>query len=161
MNERVRNKTPYQGEQGHASTLRRFAAEARSGNTLRPDPAGMGQPHPSNDAPVPDGLIALDVRYGALNAFFAEYLQNLRHGFTVVKAAHSVPLGTRFLFRLHAPTLAAPVKILGTVVDLSADGMRVDLEYLSPEERQQLQHDVNGWMKRELGVELAANILAQ
>jgi type IV pilus assembly protein PilZ len=60
--------------------------------------------------------IELRVDYKKLNSFFADYTKNISKGGTFIKTRKTLPLGTRFLFRLTIPGRDAPFELKGDVV---------------------------------------------
>src|SRR5512144_2935283 len=51
--------------------------------------------------------IELKVDYKKLNSFFADYTKNISKGGTFIKTRKTLPVGTRFLFRLAIPGRAS------------------------------------------------------
>jgi type IV pilus assembly protein PilZ len=66
--------------------------------------------------------IELKVDYKKLNSFFADFTKNISKGGTFIKTKKTLPIGTRFLFRLAVPTRDAPFQLLGEVVHAETGG---------------------------------------
>ena len=66
--------------------------------------------------------IELKVDYKKLNSFFADYTKNISKGGTFIKTKKTLPVGTRFLFRLTVPGRATPFELNGEVVHATASG---------------------------------------
>ena len=66
--------------------------------------------------------IELKVDYKKLNSFFADYTKNISKGGTFIKTKKTLPVGTRFLFRLTVPGRGKPFELNGEVVHASATG---------------------------------------
>ncbi len=66
--------------------------------------------------------IELKVDYKKLNSFFADYTKNISKGGTFIRTKKTLPVGTRFLFRLTVPGRAKPFELNGEVVHASATG---------------------------------------
>src|SRR5947209_9717645 len=59
--------------------------------------------------------IELKVEYKRLNTFFADYTRNISKGGTFIKTKKPLGIGTEFVFKLHIPTLGAPIELRGEV----------------------------------------------
>jgi len=70
----------------------------------------------------PRAPIELKVDYKKLNSFFADYTKNISKGGTFIKTRKTLPVGTRFLFRLTVPGRPSPFDLNGEVVHASASG---------------------------------------
>ena len=57
--------------------------------------------------------IELKVDYKKLNSFFADYTKNISKGGTFIKTKKTLPIGTRFLFRLTVPGRTQPFELNG------------------------------------------------
>ena len=66
--------------------------------------------------------IELKVDYKKLNSFFADYTKNISKGGTFIKTKKTLPLGTRFLFRLTVPGREKPFELNGEVIHATATG---------------------------------------
>ncbi len=66
--------------------------------------------------------IELKVDYKKLNSFFADYTKNISKGGTFIRTKKTLPVGTRFLFRLTVPGRADAFELSGEVVHASATG---------------------------------------
>ena len=66
--------------------------------------------------------IELRVDYKKLNSFFADYTKNISKGGTFIKTKKTLPIGTRFLFRLTVPNRESPFELNGDVVHASPSG---------------------------------------
>jgi type IV pilus assembly protein PilZ len=70
----------------------------------------------------PRAPIELRVDYKKLNSFFADYTKNISKGGTFIKTKKTLPVGTRFLFRLTVPGRERPFELKGDVVHANASG---------------------------------------
>jgi type IV pilus assembly protein PilZ len=70
----------------------------------------------------PRAPIELKVDYKKLNSFFADYTKNISKGGTFIKTRKTLPIGTRFLFRLTVPGREEPFELSGEVVHASPSG---------------------------------------
>lgn len=59
--------------------------------------------------------IELKVEYKKLNTFFADYTKNICKGGTFIRTQKPLDVGTRFIFKLHVPTLEEPFRLTGEV----------------------------------------------
>ena len=66
--------------------------------------------------------IELKVDYKKLNSFFADYTKNISKGGTFIKTKKTLPVGTRFLFRLTVPGRPKPFELNGEVVHAASGG---------------------------------------
>ena len=66
--------------------------------------------------------IELKVDYKKLTSFFADYRKNISKGGTFIKTKKTLPLGTRFLFRLTVPGRDRPFELNGEVIHAPATG---------------------------------------
>jgi len=107
--------------------------------------------------------IELEVSYKRLNSFFAEYTRNISKGGTFIKTKKPLPVGTRLLFRLVAPTCPEPFQITGEVVraeSTSADpGMAIRFVWTADGERASFEAAVERLMSDALGSHVAAELL--
>ena len=108
--------------------------------------------------------IALDVRYGKLNAFFADYTRNISRGGTFIRTPRPLPTGTRFLFKLGVPGRPAPLEITGEVVRVEAAGenagMGIRFGWDEGRSRADLDALVERLMSDSLGAHVAEKLLA-
>jgi len=107
--------------------------------------------------------IELKVDYRKLNSFFADYTKNISKGGTYIKTRKSLPIGTRFIFRLAVPDRASPFELNGEVVRFAAGdeepGMGIRFVWGDELERIEFERTVEQLMERSLGAELAGNLL--
>jgi len=66
--------------------------------------------------------IELKVDYKKLNSFFADFTKNISKGGTFIKTRKTLPIGTRFLFKLTVPGRAQPFELNGEVMHASSTG---------------------------------------
>ena len=59
----------------------------------------------------PRAPIELKVDYKKLNSFFADYTKNISKGGTFIKTKRTLPIGTRFLFKLTVPGRESPFEL--------------------------------------------------
>jgi type IV pilus assembly protein PilZ len=107
--------------------------------------------------------IELKVDYQKLNSFFADYTKNISKGGTFIKTKKSLPMGTRFLFRLNVPNRPAPFELVGEVVWTKPDGedagMGIRFIYSDEHQRGDFEAVVEQLMADSLGPELTAKLL--
>ena len=107
--------------------------------------------------------IELKVDYRKLNSFFADYTKNISKGGTYINTRKSLPIGTRFVFRLSVPARPDPFELNGEVVRFAAGdeepGMGIRFVWVDELERMEFERTVEQLMERSLGPELAANLL--
>jgi type IV pilus assembly protein PilZ len=107
--------------------------------------------------------IELKVDYRKLNSFFADYTKNISKGGTYIKTRKSLPIGTRFIFRLAVPDRAPPFELNGEVVRFATGeeepGMGIRFVWGDELERIEFERTVEQLMERSLGPELAGNLL--
>ncbi len=106
--------------------------------------------------------IELKVDYKKLNSFFADYTKNISKGGTFIKTKKTLPVGTRFLFRLTVPGRKQPFELNGEVVHANASGdeagMGIRFVWSDARERATFESVVEGLMHESLG-QLVANKL--
>jgi type IV pilus assembly protein PilZ len=107
--------------------------------------------------------IELKVDYKKLNSFFADYTKNISKGGTFIKTKKTLPVGTRFLFRLTVPGRSAPFELNGEVVHASAQGdeagMGIRFAWAHDRERTDFEALVEGLMQESLGPVVAQRLL--
>ncbi len=107
--------------------------------------------------------IELKVDYKKLNSFFADYTKNISKGGTFIKTKKTLPVGTRFLFRLTVPGRAKAFALSGEVVHASATGeepgMGIRFVWTDPSERAAFESVVEGLMHESLGGLVASKLL--
>lgn len=107
--------------------------------------------------------IELKVDYKKLNSFFADYTRNISKGGTFIRSKKTLPVGTRFLFRLTVPGREAPFELAGEVVHASAagddPGMGIRFVWSDPQERAAFEAVVEGLMQQSLGPHVAGKLL--
>ncbi len=99
--------------------------------------------------------IELKVDYKKLNSFFADFTKNISKGGTFIKTKKTLPIGTRFLFRLTVPARDAPFQLLGEVVHAEAGGdepgMGIRFVWDDDRDRVEFESVVEGLMSESLG----------
>jgi type IV pilus assembly protein PilZ len=107
--------------------------------------------------------IELKVDYKKLNSFFADYTKNISKGGTFIKTKKTLPIGTRFLFRLSVPGRTAPFELSGEVVHASAAGdeagMGIRFVWSEEGDRTEFEALVEGLMQESLGPLVASRLL--
>jgi type IV pilus assembly protein PilZ len=107
--------------------------------------------------------IELKVDYKKLNSFFADYTKNISKGGTFIRTKRTLPIGTRFLFRLAVPGRPAPFELSGEVVHASASGdeagMGIRFVWADPRDRDAFEGIVEGLMHESLGPLVAQRLL--
>jgi type IV pilus assembly protein PilZ len=111
----------------------------------------------------PRAPIELKVDYKKLNSFFADYTKNISKGGTFIRTRKTLPLGTRFLFRLAVPGRAAPFELNGDVVHAVATGeepgMGIRFVWADELERIEFERIVEQLMEESLGPHVTHNLL--
>ena len=99
--------------------------------------------------------IELKVDYKKLNSFFADYTKNISKGGTFIKTRKTLPVGTRFLFRLTVPGRPAPFELSGEVVHAKASGeeagMGIRFVWAADRDRADFEGAVEALMQESLG----------
>jgi type IV pilus assembly protein PilZ len=106
--------------------------------------------------------IELKVDYKKLNSFFADYTKNISKGGTFIKTKKTLPIGTRFLFRLTVPGRDRPFELNGEVVHAAAGeeaGMGIRFVWNEETRRQEFEAVVEGLMQESLGPLVAHRLL--
>ncbi len=107
--------------------------------------------------------IELKVDYKKLNSFFADYTRNISKGGTFIRTKKTLPVGTRFLFRLVVPGRASPFELNGEVVHASAQGdeagMGIRFVWSGDRDRAEFEAVVEGLMQESLGPLVAQRLL--
>ena len=107
--------------------------------------------------------IELKVEYKRLNTFFYDYTKNISKGGTFIKTKKTLPLGTRFLFRLTVPGRAKPFELNGEVVHATSTGdepgMGIRFVWGKDADRREFEGLVEGLMSDSLGPVLAGKLL--
>jgi type IV pilus assembly protein PilZ len=107
--------------------------------------------------------IELKVDYKKLNSFFADYTKNISKGGTFIKTKKTLPVGTRFLFRLTVPGRSGPFELSGEVVHASASadepGMGIRFVWSGDRDRVAFESVVEGLMQESLGPLVANRLL--
>jgi type IV pilus assembly protein PilZ len=107
--------------------------------------------------------IELKVEYKKLNSFFADYTKNISKGGTFIKTKKTLPLGTRFLFRLTVPGRERPFELNGEVIHATASGeeagMGIRFVWSDPRERNAFEALVESLMAQSLGPLLTSKLL--
>ncbi len=107
--------------------------------------------------------IELKVDYKKLNSFFADYTKNISKGGTFIKTKKTLPIGTRFLFRLSVPGRDRAFELNGEVVRASAGGddpgMGIRFVWGNDRDRLAFEGLVEALMADSLGPLVAQNLL--
>ncbi|HEY6005880.1 MAG TPA: TIGR02266 family protein [Anaeromyxobacter sp.] len=107
--------------------------------------------------------IELKVDYKKLNSFFADYTKNISKGGTFIRTKKTLPIGTRFLFRLTVPGRPSPFELSGEVVHASATGdepgMGIRFVWSEDRDRAAFESVVEGLMAESLGPMVAGKLL--
>ena len=107
--------------------------------------------------------IELKVEYKRLNTFFADYTRNISKGGTFIKTRKTLPIGTRFLFRLTVPGRPKPFELNGEVVHATVSGdepgMGIRFVWSHDGERAAFQRVVEALMSESLGPLAAQQLL--
>ncbi len=107
--------------------------------------------------------IEIKVEYRRLNAFFADYTRNISRGATFIESRGSLPLGTRFRFRLCVPGGADPLEVTGEVVHAESTGeeagMSIRFLWADEGERRAFERAVEQLMSESLGPLVTARLL--
>lgn len=111
----------------------------------------------------PRAPIELRVDYKKLNSFFADYTKNISKGGTFIRTRKTLPVGTRFLFRLTVPGRPEPFALNGEVVHASATGdepgMGIRFVWSEDHERVSFEGVVETLMSDSLGPMVAGKLL--
>ncbi len=107
--------------------------------------------------------IELKVDYRKLNSFFADYTRNISRGGTFIKSKKTLPVGTRFVFRLSVPGREAPFELNGEVIHSSAQGdeagMGIRFVWADPAAQAEFERAVELLMEGSLGPLVARRLL--
>jgi len=106
--------------------------------------------------------IELKVDYKKLNSFFADYTKNISKGGTFIKTKKTLPIGTRFLFRLTVPGREVPFELNGEVVHAASGdeaGMGIRFVWTEEARRTEFESLVEGLMQESLGPLVAQKLL--
>ena len=107
--------------------------------------------------------IELKVDYKKLNSFFADYTKNISKGGTFIKTRKTLPVGTRFLFRLTVPGRPRPFELNGEVVHANAagdePGMGIRFVWGADRERTAFEGVVESLMSESLGPLVTGKLL--
>jgi type IV pilus assembly protein PilZ len=111
----------------------------------------------------PRAPIELKVDYKKLNSFFADYTKNISKGGTFIKTRKTLPVGTRFLFRLAVPGRDAPFELRGEVVHAASTGgdpgMGIRFVWADELERIEFEQVVERLMEQSLGALVTRRLL--
>ncbi len=111
----------------------------------------------------PRAPIELKVDYKKLNSFFADYTKNISKGGTFIKTRKTLPVGTRFLFRLTVPGRPGPFELNGDVVHATSagdePGMGIRFVWADELERIEFERVVEQLMEASLGPHVTHNLL--
>jgi type IV pilus assembly protein PilZ len=123
----------------------------------------MSEQKNSESRQHPRAPIELKVDYKKLNSFFADYTKNISKGGTFIRTKKTLPVGTRFLFRLVVPGRPAPFELSGEVVHASAQGeeagMGIRFVWAQDRDRAEFEAIVEGLMQESLGALVAQRLL--
>jgi type IV pilus assembly protein PilZ len=91
-----------------------------------------------------------------MNAFFADYTQNISKGGTFIKTTTPLPLETELVFSLRLPEQSEPLRVRGRVVRVLGPenpepGMGIRFIYDTDTEQQQFEGAVEQLIKASLG----------
>ncbi len=107
--------------------------------------------------------IELRVDYKKLNSFFADYTKNISKGGTFIKTKKTLPIGTRFLFRLTVPGREHPFQLNGEVIHANASGdepgMGIRFVWTDPAQRTEFEGVVEALMSDSLGPLVTSKLL--
>ncbi len=107
--------------------------------------------------------IELKVDYKKLNSFFADYTKNISQGGTFIKTRTTLPVGTRFLFRLTVPGRKQPFELNGEVVHANASGddagMGIRFVWADARERASFESVVETLLAESLGPLVTSKLL--
>jgi len=107
--------------------------------------------------------IELKVDYKKLNSFFADYTKNISKGGTFIKTKKTLPIGTRFLFRLTVPGREKAFELNGEVVHAAqvGDDAGMGIRFVWNEEARRAEFEavVEGLMSDSLGPLVAGKLL--
>jgi type IV pilus assembly protein PilZ len=107
--------------------------------------------------------IELKVDYKKLNSFFADYTKNISKGGTFIRTRKTLPIGTRFLFRLTVPGRQRAFELNGEVVHASASGEEpgMGIRFVWADDRERLAFEglVEGLMAESLGPLVTGKLL--
>jgi type IV pilus assembly protein PilZ len=107
--------------------------------------------------------IELKVDYKKLNSFFADYTKNISKGGTFIRTKKTLPVGTRFLFRLTVPGRPRPFELNGEIVHASAaseePGMGIRFVWADDRERVAFEGLVEALMADSLGPLVTSKLL--
>jgi type IV pilus assembly protein PilZ len=117
--------------------------------------------------------IELIVEYKKLNSFFADYTRNISKGGTFIKTKKPLGIGTEFVFKLHIPTLGAPIELRGEVKwvveeggttpdgEASDPGMGIRFLYEDDQQRMLIEQTVEQLMVEHLGPRLYTKLIGK
>jgi type IV pilus assembly protein PilZ len=107
--------------------------------------------------------IELKVDYKKLNSFFADFTKNISKGGTFIKTKKTLPLGTRFLFRLTVPGRETPFELNGEVMHATTTGdepgMGIRFVWTDQKERTVFEGVVEKLMSESLGPLVTSKLL--
>ncbi len=107
--------------------------------------------------------IELKVDYKKLNSFFADYTKNISKGGTFIKTKRTLPVGTRFLFRLAVPGRERAFELNGEVIHATAagddPGMGIKFVWTEDRDRAEFEAVVERLMSESLGPLVAERLL--
>ena len=119
--------------------------------------------NPADLRTSPRAPIELKVEYRKVNSFFADYTKNISKGGTFIKTKKTLPIGTRFLFRLTVPGLSQPFELNGEVVHAAASGddagMGIRFVWYEASRKVEFESMVEGLMRESLGPLVAQRLL--
>ena len=99
--------------------------------------------------------LALKVEYDDLEQLVCDYTENISKGGTFIKTKKTLPVGTRFLFRLTVPGRERPFELKGDVVHANPSGeepgMGIRFVWGEDRERVAFENAVEGLMSESLG----------
>lgn len=111
--------------------------------------------------------IELRVDYTRVNTFLADYTRNISEGGTFIATERPLPQGTEFMFALHVPHLANPLRLRGKVMwliniedasDERPAGMGIEFLYQNDAEREKFRFEVFSLLREQLGEHVASRL---
>jgi type IV pilus assembly protein PilZ len=114
--------------------------------------------------------IELKVSYKRVNSFFADYTKNISRGGTFIGTKRPLKMGTEFVFALEVPGLDEPLRLNGRVIwtteledatKANPPGMGIEFQYVDQAERRATEVIVERLLLRELGEDLARDLLGR
>lgn len=92
---------------------------------------------PPMSTPLPETPIRLRVSYRTPESLIGEFTRSVGVGNVALESRRKVPVGTRFVFELHAQGVTTPVEVLGEVTQVTQsapDRFLLSIKYRTPGE---------------------------